>query len=142
MIVVDANVAAKWLLPEAGSDAALDLVAGPDLLFAPSIVRVEVLGAITRQAHQGRATRGESLDRCSKWLGYLDAGTITVVPEGALLQDAVKLALGIKHTFQDCLYLAAARQLDARLITADRPFYKRARTDYAKIELLAGCERN
>jgi predicted nucleic acid-binding protein len=142
VILVDASVAAKWLLPENGSEAALALVAGPDLLFAPSVIRLEVLGAITRRARKGQATKSESLDRCSKWLGYLDAGTISLVPEGAILNEAVELALGIKHPLHDCLYLAAARQLGAKLVTADRPFWERAKTNYADVELLAGCEAN
>jgi hypothetical protein len=30
VIVIDANVAAKWLLPEDGSSAAIDLQEGPE----------------------------------------------------------------------------------------------------------------
>lgn len=142
MILIDASVAAKWLLPEAGSEAALDLIAGRELLFAPVLIRIEVLAAITRCARVGIATTGESLQRCEKWLHYLDEGTISLVPEGALLQDAVELALKAKHTLQDCLYLAAARSLEARLVTADRAFVERAKKVYSRVELLEGSNGN
>jgi predicted nucleic acid-binding protein len=142
VIVVDANVAAKWFLPEVGSEEAVALVSGPDLLFAPSLIRIEVLAALTRSHRVNEATRSESFDRCSKWLNHLDVGTITLVPESAILQDAVELALSIKHTLQDCLYLAAARQLGARLVTADEPFFKRAQKHYPAMEMLPGCQAN
>jgi predicted nucleic acid-binding protein len=142
MIVVDASVAAKWLLPEAGSEAALQLVAGCDRLVAPALIRLEVLAAITRRVRKGLATPSESRERCAKWLGYLEAGTIAVVPEEAVLNQAVEAAITLKHTLQDCLYLATAQQLDARLITADRPFYERAKMNFPAIQLLVGCEAN
>lgn len=142
MIVVDASVAAKWLLPEAGSEAALQLVSGCDRLVAPALIRLEVLAAITRRVRTGLATPSESRERCAKWLGYLEAGAIAVVPEEAVLDQAVEAAIALKHTLQDCLYLATAQQLGARLITADRPFYERAKTALPGIQLLAGCDAN
>jgi predicted nucleic acid-binding protein len=55
MIVVDANVAAKWYLPELGSEAALELMDGASPLFAPDLIRLEVLAAITRCVRTGEA---------------------------------------------------------------------------------------
>jgi predicted nucleic acid-binding protein len=133
-------VAAKWLLPEKGSEEALDLMTGPEMLFAPAHIRIEVLGAITRAHREGRSTRSESLDRCAKWLQHLDNVIVSLVPEGAVIEDAVKLSLRIGHTLQDCLYLAAARQLGARLITADPTFFKRAKQHFSEMEMLAGCD--
>lgn len=141
MILVDASVAAKWLLPEPGSEAALALMAGPDLLFAPSLIRMEVLGAITRRVRQGLASVEDSRDRCRKWLGYLDLGAITLTPEGAVLDEAVELAMAIQHPLADCLYLAAAKSLNAKLITADEPFFERAQDQGVPVEFLAGCPR-
>src|SRR6516164_4348767 len=37
---------------------------------------------------------------------------------------------------------AAARHLGAGLITADRPFWKRASPSYKRLKLLVGCEDN
>ena len=52
MIVIDASVAAKWYLPEKGSDAAVELQEGPDQLFAPDLIRMEVAGSITRRVRE------------------------------------------------------------------------------------------
>jgi hypothetical protein len=70
----------------------------------------------------------------------LDQATISLIPEAELLHEAVKLSVEIKHTLQDCMYLAAARELNARLVTADRPFHERAVRFYKHIALLPGCE--
>jgi len=59
-----------------------------------------------------------------------------------VLDEAVELAMSLKHTLQDCLYLAAAQQLKARLVTADRPFFERAKVAFQQIEMLPGCEAN
>jgi predicted nucleic acid-binding protein len=140
VILVDASVAAKWLLPEPGSEAAIDLISGPDLLFAPALIRIEVLAAITRSTRMGEASGRESLARCEKWLHYLDDGAVSLVPDTALLADAVDLALSLKHPLQDCLYLAAAKNMKGRLVTADPTFAKRAKANYEHVEMLAGCE--
>jgi predicted nucleic acid-binding protein len=54
----------------------------------------------------------------------------------------VNLSVEIKHTLQDWMYLAAARGLNARLVTGDRPFQERAVPFYKHISLLPGCEAN
>jgi predicted nucleic acid-binding protein len=76
VIVVDASVAAKWYLPELGSDAALELMGGPSLLYAPDLIRLEVLAAITRRARKGEATVPETEKRCQDWRRHLHAGAV------------------------------------------------------------------
>jgi predicted nucleic acid-binding protein len=142
VIVVDANVAAKWYMPERGSEAALDLMAGPVPLVAPDLIRLEVLAAITRRVRTGEATVEESEQRCQHWRRHLHAGAVTLIPEDELLDEAVRLSMQARHTLQDCLYLAAARRLDATLITADEPFHRRAKPSYKRMTLLTGCEGN
>lgn len=142
MIVVDASVAAKWYLPEVGSDAALELFSGPHLLYAPDLIRLEVLAALTRRVRTTDATAEESLSRCQTWLRHLHAGAVSLVPEHDILEEAVGLSLGIRHNLQDCLYLAAAQRLDASLVTADRTFQERASPHYGRVSLLPGCEAN
>lgn len=139
MIVVDANVAVKWFLPEPGAEASLGLIAG-ETLFAPSLIRIEVASGITRCVRLGTATKEESLARCRKWYGYLDEQIVSIIPDTALLDEAILLSIAIKHALKDCLYLAAAKQLGARLVTADRTFAERAKPAYPEVEMLAGCE--
>ena len=146
MIVIDASVAAKWYLPEVGSQAALDLQEGPDQLAAPDLIRMEVAGSITRRVRaekkEERISPELALSRCGKWFALLDQATVSLIPECELLQQAVKLSVETKHTLQDCMYLAAAQTLNARLITADRPFRERAVRFYKQVSLLPGCENN
>jgi predicted nucleic acid-binding protein len=146
MIVVDASVAAKWLLPEVGTPAALELQEGPDQLFAPDLIRPEVAGSITRRVWAENAKERLALAnvkaRCDKWFQLQERATISLLPESDLLQEAVRLSIAIKQTLPDCLYLTAARHLGAGLITADRPFWKRASPSYKRPTLLVGCEDN
>src|SRR5580704_2975405 len=119
MIVVDASVAAKWFLPEIGSAAAVELQEGPDQLIAPDLIRMEVAGSITRRVraekNEERLAPEAALGRCAKWFRLLDQAAIALIPEADLLQEAVNLSVEIKHTLADCMYLAAARGLNARL---------------------------
>jgi predicted nucleic acid-binding protein len=146
MIVIDASVAAKWYLPEIGSAAAIELQEGADQLIAPDLIRMEVAGSITRRVRaekkEDRLPPDVALGRCAKWFRLLDKATISLIPDGELLQEAVTLSVEIKHTVQDCMYLAAARGLNARLVTADRPFHDRAGRFYKQISLLPGCAAN
>ncbi len=146
MIVVDANVAAKWFLPEAGSQAALALHEGPDQLLAPDLIRLEVAAAITKRVRaekeKDRLSPEQAIELCGKWFRRLDQSIIVLLPEHELLDQAVKLSVECKHSLQDCLYLAAARQFAAPIVTADRPFHERIRPFYKKITLLSGCEKN
>jgi predicted nucleic acid-binding protein len=144
MIVIDANVAAKWLLPEPGSEAAIELQEGPHQLFAPDLIRLEVAAALTRRvrADKDSLPAEEVLGRYRKWLGLLDQAVITLIPESELLDHAAQLSTRIKHSLQDCMYLAAAQTLNVPIITADEPFEKRAKTFYKRISLLPGCSTN
>jgi hypothetical protein len=146
MIVIDASVAAKWYLPERGSKEAVELQEGPDQLVAPELIRLEVAASITRRVRSAkekeRLPPEEALGRCAKWFRLLDQAAIALIPERELLEQAVKLSVEIKHTLQDCMYLAAARGLDAPLLTADKAFQERAVRFYKRISLLPGCEAN
>jgi predicted nucleic acid-binding protein len=146
MIIVDASVAAKWLFPENGSEEALALQEGADQLFAPTLIRLEVAGAITRRVRVEKAkdklTPEDALHRCARWFRLLDQAVLALIPEAELIDQAIKLSVHIKHHVDDCLYLAAAKKLGARLVTADRRFFDSASKEYKHMEMLAGCENN
>jgi len=142
MIVLDASVAAKAYLEEAGSDEAIALVTGEQRLLAPELIRVEVAAALCRRARKGELADDEAKLRCEHWLARLQKGLFRLTPDHDLLSDAIELSGGLKHPLQDCLYLAAARRFDVPLITADRSFRDRAFPFDSRVALLAGCERN
>lgn len=142
MIVLDASVAAKAYLEEAGSDAAIALLTGEERLSAPELIRMEVAAAFCRRVRKGELAVEEAHSRCMHWLERLKQGLFSLTPDQDVLSDAFELATALKHPLQDCLYLAVARKLDAPLITADKPFQKRASGLYSRISFLPGCEQN
>ena len=81
MIVVDASVVAKWFLPEAGTEQALALIDGALPLAAPSLIRLEVHGAITRRNRLSELREEEATVLCGKWAQRLKQGVM--IPFGA-----------------------------------------------------------
>lgn len=144
MIVIDASVAAKWLIPEAGSAEAAAFQEDPRQLVAPDLIRLEVASAITKRVRSERnpITEKDATLRCQRWFHLLDKAIISLVPERDVLARAIELSVHIKHALPDCLYLAVATSLDAELITADENLVKRACRHYNKISLLPGCSSN
>ena len=142
MIVLDASVAVKPYLEEAGAEAATELLAGQEKLLAPELIRLEVAGALCRRVRQGELEAGEAEVRSQHWLAELDKGLFTLTPDRDLLPEAIALATKLKHPLADCLYLAVAIRYHAPLITADRVFHERARPLYKQVTLLPGCEKN
>lgn len=115
-VVVDASVAAKWLVEEDGTEAALRLrdpaydLACPDLLFLEvgNVVWKKVRGGEV-DAEEGRAMVAAILE-----------APLRVEPATALLPAAWEAAVRYGRTVYDGVYLALAEALDAPLVTADR----------------------
>ena len=117
-LVVDASVAVKWLIAEDGSDAADRLLTDDDDLHAPRLMASEVANALWRKVRLGEIERGQ-------------AGTLTAAlsempvrwsADETVCADAVRLAVVLDRPVYDCVYLALAHRLDARLVTADERF--------------------
>jgi predicted nucleic acid-binding protein len=142
MIVVDASVVAKWFLPEAGTEQALALIDGAIPLAAPSLIRLEVHGAITRRHRLSELREEEATVLCGKWAQRLKQGVVTLVPESDILDRAITLALKLPHALPDCLYLAAAELRSVPLVTADPTFQKRAVKHYPQTLLLTRWKAN
>jgi predicted nucleic acid-binding protein len=138
MIVVDASIAAKWYLHEAGSAEAADILTSATPLLAPALIRVEVTGAIIRRYREGLLSLGRAKEACELWDTDLAGGAVQLVPDDTLLVSARAIAFKIRHAIQDCLYLAAAIEAGrARLVTADPTFHKRATPAFPFVELQA-----
>jgi predicted nucleic acid-binding protein len=141
-LVIDANVAAKWYLPEAESPKALTLLGGTRHLIAPSLIKMEVCAAITRRARNKEITAAEARDHCEEWFTDLREDAVQLVPEEAILLRAIELSVEVRHALQDCLYLAVADLHHVPLITADEPFYKKVIAHHPEIHLLAKWRMN
>lgn len=137
MIVVDASVAAKWVLDEPGSEAATALLDSSDPLCAPDLLRIEGAGAISRRLRTGRLDPEEARERIESWLELVGRGVLELVPSGALIQAAADLSVELRHPLVDCLYVALAIQRSADLVTADAVLARRAAPSWPRVRLLA-----
>ncbi|MBK9126327.1 MAG: type II toxin-antitoxin system VapC family toxin [Phycisphaerales bacterium] len=138
MIVVDASVAVKWLLPEDGAEQARELLAGSEPLLVPSIANVEVPGAVLRKLRAGLIDEPEARECIALWNDLLREN-IRAVPVEELIDSAVRIAMSCKYPLTDCLYVAAASTLDATLVTADAELQRRCKRAHKKIVLLGAA---
>jgi predicted nucleic acid-binding protein len=114
--VADASVAVKWVIGEAGEDAAAWLATRR--LSAPDILLADCASALWAKVRRREIDEDEAI---AALVALGDAPVVmTAVP--ALVADALRLALLLAHSICDCLYLALSLQTRTPLVTADRRF--------------------
>jgi len=116
MIVVDASVAVKWLVPELGADAAAMIFGQP--LSAPHLLFVEVTNALWAKLRRGTLARDEAEVAAAK----VRTMPVEAVSDAGLAPAAFALAVRLNHAAYDCFYLALAIERDTHVVTADRRF--------------------
>lgn len=137
LAVIDASVATKWVLTEADTGVALELLRGTVRCTAPALIQIEVSGAVIRRFRTKAMTKDQARAAQAKWDTLASSVFVKLLSQDDLFDDAVEIAFSIDHPLPDCLYLAAARMLDCPLITADRALHERGRKVHDRIELLA-----
>lgn len=146
MIVVDASLAAKWMLWEADTLHALRLLFHYRReIHAPETIFTEVAGAIVSRANISRAEgadiRDDAVEALRKWT--IAWGDHVVHPRRVTqhrLYAAGRLAIQLGHPIADCIYLILARQLDCPLVTCDAKFHRKAAALDARVKLLKDLE--
>ena len=120
--VVDANVAAKWLLPAAGEgllDQANRLVAlhvRRELqLLAPDLIEAEIGNVLWKAVRCNRISQAEAENSLQRFTAL----AIQIVPTSDLLGQALQIAVACGRSFYDSLYVALALATKTELITAD-----------------------
>ena len=119
-LVVDANVVVKWLVDEDQVEEAARVLHGESELHAPRFLAAELADTLWQKASRGEitpATAGALADS-------VPALPILWEDDEALLGDAVRLSIEIDHPAYDCIYLALAHRLGARVVTADMRFVR------------------
>ena len=119
--IVDASVAVKWVVREAGSDAAAALRG--EELHAPDWILIECANVLWAKVRRRELTREEA----DRGMALLIEAPITLAPASELVAEALALAHELAHPVYDCLYLALARARNSPLVTADARFVSAVR---------------
>jgi predicted nucleic acid-binding protein len=122
-LVIDASVAAKWVLPEIGADRAAKLREQDDDFIAPALIVSEIGNAIWKRVmwHEMPVEDG------------VRAGEIAVrllsrlFPLEELLGRALEIAAELDHPIYDCFYLALAERERVPLVCADKRLREKAK---------------
>ena len=120
--VVDASVAAKWLLPppnEPLRDEAVQLARdyndGLYEVFVPDVFWAEIANFLWKAARLNRCTRVEAQSALEVISDY----NFHIVSSISLMRGAFDIATLYDRSVYDCLYVALAEQIGAELVTAD-----------------------
>jgi len=114
-LVIDASVAAQWVLDEDGSARANTLRTKDDLI-APAVIAAEIGSAIWKAVRRGTVTRADAIVA-------IDAALLPfqiLIPTEELRVRALELAIDLDHPIYDCFYLALAERERCALISADK----------------------
>jgi predicted nucleic acid-binding protein len=114
-LVVDASVAAKWVLPEAGSAEAAALRTQDSDLIAPSLVVAEIGNALWKSAMRGDLAGQDVTHILNIGVGHY----ARLIPIAEIAAAAMEIAVDLKHPIYDCFYLALAERERCALMTAD-----------------------
>ena len=120
--VVDACVAAKWLLPAAG-EALLDQanhlierhVRRELLLLAPDLIEAEIGNILWKAVRRNRLRPADATNSLRR---FTELG-IQTIPTSGLLDRSLQIAIDCDRSFYDSLYVALALATETELITAD-----------------------
>ena len=120
--ILDAIVAARWVLPPSNEPNAAQAIAllrqyveGAVHLTIPSLFWPEIASLLWRSARTGRISPKTAQDS----LARLEDLQIPEVPSRGLAASALSLSLAFDRSAYDAIYLALAVQTARPLITAD-----------------------
>jgi predicted nucleic acid-binding protein len=116
-LVVDASVAAKWILAESGSEAAWELLDNDELtLHAPELCIAELTNTLWKRVRRGELKPFEAIEAS----GLLRDLPMEEHAHKPIVLSALAIALQQNITVYDALYVALALSLETTVITADR----------------------
>jgi predicted nucleic acid-binding protein len=113
-LVVDASVAAQWVLSQEDSERAARLRT-EETLIAPSLITAEIGSAIWKAVRRGDVIRSNALVALEAALLPFDK----LVAAEDLPLRALELAIELDHPIYDCFYLALAERERCPIVSAD-----------------------
>ncbi len=137
--VIDANIAAKWYLPEADSAVAERLFELDAEFHSPTFLETEFASIFWK--HSIAQTSSIEVWRVAQ--AQLKKAIPNWHPDAQLHDLALELAISHEHHVFDCIYLALAIQIDGIVVTADKQFLaKFGKSAYAeRVIALDDCIR-
>lgn len=128
-ISIDASVVVKTLVEETGSARARAVVAAHDMIIVPAHAYAEVSEVLYRKTVSGVLDRLQALQALKQLpIAY------TLAPLDAVMAEAFEIAIDLRHSIYDCLYVATAVKFGVHLVTADlRLLRKTADSKYSGI---------
>ena len=118
VVVVDASVAAKWLLAEPDSEIAAMLLDGSFDLQAPRLLVSEIGNMLWRMAVNGSIDEYEAARLAAALLDV----PLQWRDDERTCVEAVRIAVELGHPAYDCMYLALASLIGSQVVTADKRF--------------------
>lgn len=135
-VVVDSSVIAKWILPQADSSLAQqvlsDVTGRGDRLLAVDLALPEVASAIWKRLRQKAITPTEA----DSFLDSLLRAPVATSPTTDLIKAAYPIAVRYDRAIHDALFVALAASLSLPGVTADEPLYNVVKSDFPRIILL------
>ena len=125
--VLDASVAVRWVVDEAGSEEAAALLERDVAWISPRLLLTEAASALRRKVVDkalAPEAAGQSLDAL---LQAVADGVIRLVDDERVIAPALLLAISLHHKVPDCVYLALAEREGAGIATADDRLARLAR---------------
>ena len=122
IVVVDASVVVKWFVKEAGHSLALSLIEREFEVIAPDLIFAESANVLWKKLRIGEVTQEQAEAACTLMVDFFSQ----VVPSQSLLGPAMGFAQRLDHPVYDCLYLACAEHVAAKLVTTDDRFVAKA----------------
>ena len=119
-LVVDASVAVMWFVPEPHSITAKEILTPNNTLHAPDLFRAEVVSVLCKKIQIKELKADEGREALSAFMQL----PFQFHPMAELLIPAFEIALESRQYVYDCVYLVLAVQLNIKMVTADRRFYK------------------
>ncbi len=121
-LVVDASVAAKWVLPPANETLVpealrlLDLYAKGEVRFlVPDVFWAELGTVLWKAVQQKRLTSATAVQA----IKTMRSRGLPSVASEKLLSDALSVAFSTGRTLSDCMYVTLAMASHAQFVTAD-----------------------
>jgi predicted nucleic acid-binding protein len=135
-VVADSCVVAKWVLSEADTAKALQVIAdvtgAGGRLIVLDLALPEVANAIWKQYYRGLLTLDDARTRLDNLL------TLSLQTEAArpLLKAAFEIAARYRRSVYDATFVALARHLKLKGVTSDEPLFDAVHADFPEIVLL------